>query len=287
MRFSVSNIAWTYAERLGAYDILQKAGITGLEIAPGVFFSGQIDTFAPTGNAVRLAMKEISDAGLTLTSMQSLLFGVQGAALFGTTEERACFAAAMKRAIRLAGRLGIPNLVFGAPRQRVIPADMDPLKAAQVAADQIGTLAELAKVEGTLIAIESNPADYGTNFLNTLLEAREFVERLDCPEITLVLDTGAMQMNKEAAPDLSAILPRLSHVHLSEPSLAPAPAQIGPTAALLSDLRAAGYERAVSIEMIRDQMGLETVEKSVATLVAAQKLAIELALDQRSAGSLQ
>lgn len=287
MRFSVSNIAWTYAERLGAYDILQKAGITGLEIAPGVFFSGQNDTLEPTSNAIRLAMKEITDAGLTLTSMQSLLFGVQGAALFGTPEERACFEAAMKRAIRLAGRLGIPNLVFGAPRQRVIPPDMDRLKAGQVAADQIGALAELARVEGTVIAIEANPADYGTNFLNTLPEAREFVERLNCPEITLVLDTGAMQLNQEAAVDLSAILPRLSHVHLSEPYLAPAPAQIGPTAALLADLSAAGYNRAVSIEMKRDEMGLEAVEKSVATLVAAQKLAIELALDQSPAGSLQ
>ena len=36
MKLSVSNIAWTHGERLEAYALLQRFGISGLEIAPGV-----------------------------------------------------------------------------------------------------------------------------------------------------------------------------------------------------------------------------------------------------------
>ena len=47
MILSVSNIAWAPAERLEAYDLLAEAGLTGLEIAPGLFFDAAEDAFAP------------------------------------------------------------------------------------------------------------------------------------------------------------------------------------------------------------------------------------------------
>ena len=43
----MSNIAWLVEERLEAYAILAEAGITGLEIAPGIFFHADDDPFVP------------------------------------------------------------------------------------------------------------------------------------------------------------------------------------------------------------------------------------------------
>ncbi len=269
MKLSVSNIAWTHGERLPAYALLQQAGITGLEIAPGILFAGEPDVFDPAREVARRALQEIAAAGLHLTSMQAVLYGVEGAALFGTAEERARFDQAMRRAIAFAGRFGIPNLVFGAPRQRVVPQDMPQAMAWDLALDRFGAWAKAAQATGTTLSVEANPAAYGTNFLNTLGETLDFVNRLAEPAVRVVLDTGAVCMTQEAF-DLAALAPRLGHVHLSEPYLAPAPAEVAPTAALLQGLAQAGYQGAVSIEMKRDAAGLAALEGRLSVLAAAQ-----------------
>jgi len=102
MKLSMSNIAWLPEERLEAYAILAEAGFTGLEIAPGLFCHAADDPFLPDTASARVARVEMADAGLSLVSMQSLLFGVTGAALFEGPEARAAFEAGMRRAIALA-----------------------------------------------------------------------------------------------------------------------------------------------------------------------------------------
>lgn len=272
----MSNIAWAAEERLEAYAILADAGITGLEIAPGIFFHAAADPFAPDAASAREALREMADAGLSLVSMQSLLFGVAGAALFEGAEARAAFEAGMNRAITLAGRFGIPNLVFGSPAQRRVPFGMAMADALDEAAAVFSRLGDNASAAGTRITIEANPAAYGTNFLNTLEQAEAFVALVDHPAIALILDLGAMHMNASFAsvparlPDLT---PRLNHVHISEPDLAPAPADAAALVPVLRGLDAAGYAGAVSIEMKRPPQGLAQVKDAVARLVAAHQAA--------------
>lgn len=272
----MSNIAWSAEERLDAYAILAEAGITGLEIAPGIFFHAAADPFFPDAAIASEALREMADAGLSLVSMQSLLFGVTGAGLFDGAEARAALETGMHRAITLAGRFGIPNLVFGSPAQRRMPAGMAMDEALAEAAAVFRNLGDAAAAAGTCITIEANPADYGTNFLNTLEEAEAFVALVDHPAIALILDLGAMHMNASFAsvparlPDL---VPRLNHIHVSEPDLTPAPADAATLAPVLRGLRAAGYAKAVSIEMKRPPQGLAEVRRAVARLFAANEAA--------------
>ena len=272
MILSVSNIAWAPEERLGAYDLMEEAGLTGLEIAPALFFTGADDPFVPDNGTTNAALSEIKARGLSLVSMQSLLYGVQGASLLGDESERAAFTLGMIRAIDLADRFGIPNLVFGSPMQRRIPDGMAYDNALSQAADAFRHLGDRAAEAGTVIAIESNPAAYGTNFLNTLEEAELFVAQVDHPAIALVLDLGAMHMNGTfgtLVTRASALASRLNHVHISEPHLAPAPANPTALAPVLAALRSAGYGRAVSIEMKRHHRGLETLRDRVVALSQA------------------
>jgi sugar phosphate isomerase/epimerase len=268
----MSNIAWSPAERLEAYAILAEAGITGLEIAPGLFFHAAEDPFVPEAAVAEAALAEAAEAGLTLVSMQSLLFGVTGAGLFDGPEARAAFITGMTRAIRLAGRFGIPNLVFGSPAQRRVPAGMAMADALHEGAAVFRQLGDLAAAEGTRITIEANPAAYGTNFCNTLDEAEAFAALVDHPAVALILDLGAMHMNAQFAsvparlPDLT---PRLNHVHVSEPDLAPAPAYAAALVPVLRALRASGYAKAVSIEMKRTPEGLAAVRGAAARLADA------------------
>jgi sugar phosphate isomerase/epimerase len=277
MRLAMSNIAWLPDERLEAYAILAKSGFDGLEIAPGLFFHAVADPFSPDAKGARAALAEIADAGLGLVSMQSLLFGVEGAALFEGSEARAAFVAGMHRAIALAAQYGIPNLVFGSPLQRRVPEHMAMADALAVAADVFRDLGNVAVQAGTRIAIEANPAAYGTNFCTTLDEALGFVALVAHPAIVPHLDLGAMHMNGDFASvpaRLPALAPRLSHVHVSEPGLAPAPADRVALQPVLEGLRAAGYARAVSIEMKRAPDGLASVRRAAASLAKAH-IAVE------------
>lgn len=273
MKLSMSNIAWLPEERLEAYAILAEAGFTGLEIAPGLFFHAADDPFRPDTASARAARVEMADAGLSLVSMQSLLFGVTGAALFEGPEARAAFETGMRRAIALADRFGIPNLVFGSPLQRRVPEGMAMAEAFDQAAEVFRKLGDAAAAAETRIAIEANPAAYGTNFLNTLDQALAFIDLVAHPAVVPHLDLGAMHMNGDFAgvpACLPALAPRLSHVHVSEPDLAPAPADPAALAPVLGGLAAAGYARAVSIEMKRAPEGLATVRRAVAALAEAR-----------------
>lgn len=269
---AMSNIAWAPDERHEAYAILAEAGFGGLEIAPGLFFHAADEPFAPSEPVAAAALGEIADAGLTLVSMQSLLFGVNGAALFEGEERRAALVAGMERAIRLAGRFAIPNLVFGSPLQRCVPEGMAMARALDEAAEVFRRLGDAAMAAGTRVAIEANPAAYGTNFLNTLDEALAFVTAVGHPAIVPHLDVGAMHMNGDFAElpaRLPALAPHLAHVHVSEPGLAPAPADPALLIPVLAGLAAAGYTRAVSIEMKRASDGLAAVRRAVSGLRAA------------------
>jgi sugar phosphate isomerase/epimerase len=273
MKLAVSNIAWAPADRDAAYAILHGAGITGLEIAPGLFFDGAADVFVPTEADVEAALGAMRAAGLELVSMQSLLFGVEGAALFEGEAALERLRTGMDRAITLAGRVGIPNLVFGSPRQRNIPDGLDPLAAEALAVDAFRRFGDAAALAGTRISVEPNPAAYGTNFLNRVAQAEAFVRRVDHPAITLIVDVGALHMNGdfdtvEAVAGRAA--PLVSHVHISEPNLDPAPARVDQAARVMTAMTDAGYRGWFSIEMkARPEPGLDALEASVARLVAA------------------
>ena len=274
MRLSMSNIAWAPEERLEAYAAMAEHGVRGLEIAPGLFFHAAADPFAPDAATAERALEEIAAQGLSLVSMQSLLFGVSGAALFEGDDARGRLETGMVRAIDLAGRFGIPNLVFGSPGQRRIPEGMDRAEAQDLAAAFFARLGDRAQAAGARIAMEANPEVYGTNFLNTLEEAADFVAEVDHPAVAPILDLGAMHINGAYADTpgwVARLGPALSHVHVSEPGLAPAPASAEALVPVLDALRAAGYGRAVSIEMKRAPEGIAAVRAALSHFEQAGK----------------
>ncbi|WP_187431075.1 hypothetical protein ROLI_046030 (plasmid) [Roseobacter fucihabitans] len=252
MIFAASNIAWPPAQRLEAYGALHAGGCVGLEIAPGLFFWDTQTPFRPERQVIQTALAEVDDAGLKLVSMQSLLFGVEGAALFGPQEAHERFEAGMAAAIDLAAEVGIPNLVVGSPKQRIIPDTM-PQKDAEARAQEVfHRLGDRAAAAGTILAMETNPEVYGTNFLTHTPQTLAFVRQLAHPAVQVNLDVGAMMINGEFDTSRDAIratAPQLSHVHISAPALDPAPDDIVNTSEILQLLRGIRYERSVSIEM--------------------------------------
>jgi sugar phosphate isomerase/epimerase len=252
VKLAASNIAWPAEHTEAAYELLQAAGFTGLEVAPALILSGSVDPFMPTPAQVLQARDGAARYGLQIVSMQSLLFGVSGAALFEGDAARQHLEHALLRAIELARLLGVPNLVFGSPRQRAYPPAMNPADAASIAADLFKRLGDSAMAAGTRIAIEPNGRAYGTNFLNRVEEAAQFVESVDHPGIVLNFDIGALHMEGdfERIRQIAVqVAQSIGHVHVSEPMLAPAPADVPQAALALQALIDAGYRGWYSIEM--------------------------------------
>lgn len=276
MKFAVSNIAWSPLERIDAYNILKRYGVTGLEIAPGLFFHAAKNAFEPSDEIAKAALNEISSMGMQLVSMQSLLFGIEGAAIFEGKEALERFNEGMLQAINLASRFAIPNLVFGSPKQRVIPEEIEYAKAEAFAVNVFRDLGKHAAEAGTVIAMEFNPSAYGTNFLNDIQQTIRFVEKVDHPAIKLNFDVGAMYMNNQFG-EIESFIKRanqlISHVHISEPNLDPAPADVEQTVRILKALNTIGYDRWVSIEMKpAPSEELAVLESSVSKLVQAVRV---------------
>ena len=250
--FAVSNIAWPFEQRHAAYRLLRDQGITGLEIAPGLLFADAANAFAPAPGLVSERLAEIEDAGLTLVSMQSLLFGTRNAALFGSAEQRGNFIAGVKKAIDLAAELAIPHLVLGSPKERAVPDGMSESEAGRIADEALAELAAYATPRGCRVGLEPNPAIYDTNFATTTPAAINIVRRINQSGMMLTLDIGGMLANKEL-PTMDEMLKEhidlVGHVHVSEPFLAPAPADEATAAFVLRSLQALGYSKWISVEM--------------------------------------
>lgn len=249
---AISNIAWPAACRDAAYAAMAARGVRGLEIAPALFLAGADDPFDPDPDVLAAAEAALAAHGLELVSMQSLTFGANDIAMFGDEAERAGFEAALERAIGLAGRLKTPAMVFGSPKHRVIPDGMTSAEASGIAVATLTRLAGFAAAAGTRLGLEVNPAAYGTNFMTDFDATMDVVERVAHPAIGLNLDMGALIMNGDVArlgQVLDRAQPHLVHVHVSEPHLAPAPADPATLARLVEGLAARSYAGAISVEM--------------------------------------
>ncbi len=267
MKLAISNIAWP-ADRLeDALAIMQQYGARGLEIAPGLAFFKEDNPFVPTDQSIIDFSRRLSQYDVRPVSMQSLLFGVEGALLFGNEEEQQRFKTGLMAAIQLAERVGIPNLVMGCPRNRIIPSSLDHAAAIANAIDVFYELGDHASKSGVKLALEPNPAEYGTNFLNTLLQTVEFAEQVDHEAVTVNFDIGALYMTGEiddADPLLDKAAGRISHVHISEPNLEPAPKNAEQLSSIATKIAERNYQDWYSIEM-RGVNGaeLEQVEQSL------------------------
>lgn len=237
-RLSASNIGWQAQEDEAVYAALQTLGFAGLEIAPTRFVGER--PYCKTEAAAQKAVRLKERFGLCIPSMQSIWFGrtenifdARGAALL---------AEYTRRAVDFAAAVGCPSLVFGNPRQRCMPEGARP-------DDALGFFAEIsayARQHGVVVALEANPPVYGTNFCNASAGAFAYARRV--PGLRVNYDLGTMLTNGESLKVLFENIDIVSHIHLSEPQLAP----IAPRPehrALADGLRQAGYTGFVSIEM--------------------------------------
>ena len=236
---SASNIGWPKEYDEAVYAALQAAGFAGVEIAPTRIFPAP--PYDNLSAAVLFGGYLHQKYGLAVPSMQSIWYGRTGNIF--VPEEAEALLAYTEEAFAFAHALHCPSLVFGCPKNRRRPEGADPA-AAEAFFDKAG---RLAMRYGVRLALEANSPRY-TNYLNTTAEVFALVKKLGNPGLAVNLDLGAILDNGERLRDFAADLSWVSHVHISEPGLAPIqPRPEQEELAMM--LGAAGYRGFVSIEM--------------------------------------
>lgn len=248
MKLSVSNIAWGSESDEKIYGKMRKLGFAGLEIAPTRIFG--TDPYRDLARAVSWALRLKEEYGFQVSSMQSIWYG-RTEKLFGEESERRALLAYTRAAIDFAAAVGCGNLVFGCPKNRLLPEGADP----ETAVSFFRELGDYAARKGTVLAMEANPTIYGTNYVNYTEQALKLIGEVASEGFRLNLDVGTMVQNEESVSILKGKIGLVNHVHVSEPYLAPVRRR-ALHEELAALLREEGYDRFVSIEMgMRDDTG--------------------------------
>lgn len=211
MKLSISNIAWPKEYEQEVYEYLKEKKYNAVEIAPTILIQNN-----PYDNIEKIQQiqKEIKDKyNLEISSMQSIWYGKNGN-IFNETDSKELLLYT-KKAIDFASAINCKNIVFGCPKNRIIPAN----KTSKDIIWFFKELGEYAKAKNTTISIEANPEIYGTNFINTTKEAFDFVKEVDSEGIKVNVDFGTIIENKENLNDIYNNLEYINHIHISEPYL--------------------------------------------------------------------
>jgi sugar phosphate isomerase/epimerase len=245
MKFAISNIAWAESEDKELYALMREYEFAGLEIAPTRIFENPYEQSQEKLNQFRKYIEH--DEKLSLVSMQSLIYNRPDLTLFETLEQREGLKSYLKKAIDFAAVLGIGNLVFGSPKNRVIS---DYSSQYGIAINFFAELGEYAAKKGTVLSIEPNPEVYGTNFINTTKDALELVKNVSSTGLKLQIDTGTILTNNEEINVVAEGIDYINHVHISEPFLNKIDSKKKSFyVELLKTLGNLKYNKSISIEM--------------------------------------
>ncbi len=252
MKLSISNIGFDAKDTQKVYELLYKYNYAGLEIAPSIFVGE--NPYDKNEIAKQKAKQLKDDYSLEIASMQSIWF-MQNGNIFNVDDVQK-LVDYTKKAIIFAKDISCKNLVFGCPKNRVMPSD----KSENDAISFFETVAKFARENKTAIALEANPVIYGTNFCNTSFQAFNFIEKVQY--LKMNYDFSTFLYNDENLQILSDNILKVNHVHISEVELV----AISSTAErrkmhreLAMLLKQNNYNKFVSIEMKKCE--IEQVEK--------------------------
>ncbi len=212
MKLSVSNLAWESYDNDIILPFLADLGIDSIEIVPTKIVNDhpydQIDSLFKYKDFLK------KEYNLSLSSMQSILYG-RNESIFGDNNQQAALVDYMGKALATSKELGIKNVVFGCPRNRIRTAN----ESDQVALGFFEKIAAVAESNDVCVSIEPISKVYGTDFLNNLYDTYLFVEKLHSSAIAINYDFGTMIESDDKIEQFDSIASKVNHVHISEPGL--------------------------------------------------------------------
>lgn len=233
-------------------DLAARLGYDSLELAPFTLGAEPHRLAAADRRGVR---RLVEDAGLRVVGLHWLLVAPPGLSITSADPDiRARTLEVLRDLVVLCADLGGRVLVHGSPAQRQVQSGDDFSEARKRAVEAISLTADRAKESGVVYCIEALPPA-STNFVNTLQEAADLVQRIGNPALKTMIDTCAAAAC-ETEP-VSAVVERwvptglIGHVQINDRS-GLGPGQGGDDfVPVFRALARTGYGHAVSVEPFR------------------------------------
>ncbi len=166
----------------------------------------------------------------------------------GPDVDAGAIAAYADTAFQRARRLGIESIVFGSGGSRQLKEGWSVEQAMDQFVELLKRLGPIAETNGVTMVVEPlRRAE--CDFINTLAEGAEAVERTDHPHVRLLADFYHMFNNDERPNDVATFAGLIHHVHIAEKAnRTPCGVDGDNFRPFLAPLREAGYAGRISFE---------------------------------------
>jgi D-psicose/D-tagatose/L-ribulose 3-epimerase len=115
MRIAISNLAWDISNDEEIATLLNIYKVDAIDVAPGKYFP---NISSASASDIERVCDWWRSRGITITGMQSLLFGTSGFNLFGDRDKQESMLTHLDAICRIGSGLGATRLVFGSPKNR-------------------------------------------------------------------------------------------------------------------------------------------------------------------------
>lgn len=242
-----------------------EMGYDGLEIAPFTLCShaGELDV-----SRRKKILQTARSYELKITGLHWLLVSPEGLSI--TTADKPLWdqtLAVIKSTIDLCADLEARVLVHGSPLQRALPHGEEATAARQRAIDLWAAAGEHAERQGLVYCIEPL-ARMETSFVNTVEEAVDIVNEINCPALQTMIDTSAAGLSEDlSVADLIrkwVPLGNIAHVQLNSTNRGAPGDGDDPFVDILKALREVEYAGVMAIEpFIYKEGGLNTARRAI------------------------
>lgn len=224
-----------------------EIGYAGVEIAP--FTLGQ-HPCALDADGRRSLTQAATTASVEIVGLHWLLAGTEGLHIShpdSLVRERT--AQYLCDLVDLCSDVGGELVVFGSPKQRSIPAELDTQQAWANAVETVRKVIPALESSNIVLCVEPlSPEE--TDFLNSAEEAAEMIRELDSSNVRMILDVKAMSSEKSSPGEVIAKYGGLvGHFHANDANKRGpgfGDTDFVPIATSLSDI---GYKGWVSVEV--------------------------------------
>lgn len=253
MKISVSNIAWDNKLLLYFLNFIKNLGCSGVEIAPSVIWPEPIKSSKSERFNFLNSVKKV---GLELVGFHSLLFSRPDLQLFLNKDSRKATVNYLCELVNLCSELDGKQLIFGSPKNRLLHGKKYD-ECFKQANEDFYQIAEFGQKKNIYFCIEPLGSDE-TEFIKTLKEGGDMVEKINHPYLKLHLDSKAIFSTKENPEEITKKYKHLlQHVHVGDQNLSE-PGIVNTSHDKIGEaLRNINYSKYVSIEMKKNKKDVQ------------------------------
>ena len=259
MNLTISNLSWDFSDNELITKLLKKKKISFIEFSPDLLLNNNFKKIN------KLKIKKFWDSkSIKLYSMQSILYNIENAYLFGNSIQRKNFLEEIKKKISLSKYFGTKIIVFGSPKNRKT-FNKKKFLLNKYSIQIFKKIANYSKKKNILFCLEANPKIYKSEYLNYTIEAIKLIKKINNSHLRINLDLSTMIANKENIEKIvGENINLIKHAQVSVPYLSDIFKFKKEIKKFIKILKKNNYKSAISIEMLKNKKtNIAEIEKRI------------------------